>query len=101
MKRTSAEIAFELKRLYRKHKRREAVRNFFEGYEKATKNLLKFLVLFCTIGIVVGFLISFFEARDKQIAESANAYAECVMENWSMTPTHYYNEFGKYPECDY
>lgn len=56
------------------------------------------IVLFVFIFAAIG---RAFEKNDARIAEEARMYENCVVEEYKMTPAHFYNQKGFYPSCDY
>ena len=65
---------------------------------KDTLSTIGIVILLFTI--VVGALI-FFDKRDKELMGWAEAYEECVKENYGgTTPWEYRNLHGEYPKCD-
>lgn len=37
--------------------------------------------------------------HDADVMTSGDRYAECIQENFRMTPAEYYQENGEYPDC--
>ena len=58
-------------------------------------------VILITGVVVIGmfFILDGIAHRDQQVMEAGDKYQKCVEDQYGMSPSYYYQETGKYPEC--
>jgi predicted negative regulator of RcsB-dependent stress response len=56
-------------------------------------------VMACFLALVLIGFFSWVSNHDKQVAESAKAYEDCMVSVYHMTPAEYQSEFGSLPNC--
>jgi len=63
---------------------------------------MKTILTIILIAIAMILLMAWFDKHDKEVMQSAELYEKCVtIQYGGMTPAHYYEINGEYPECDY
>lgn len=60
---------------------------------------IKIVFFVAMMVIVVWGIVAWSGKHDEQVAQDADKYETCIMEQTHMTPSAYYNANGEYPEC--
>lgn len=63
---------------------------------------MKTILAIPLILIAITLILAWSAKHDQQVMQSAELYEKCVtIQYGGMTPAHYYEINGEYPECDY